>query len=96
MNAPPPAHRSTSATAVVSLVFGVLTWFLLPVIGAVVAIVCGHLARSEIRRSQQGMEGDGLAIAGLVLGYAQLVLGVLLVGFLTIALMFGLSIGLSH
>ena len=62
--------RITSTTAVISLVFGILCWMAIPFIGAVVAVVCGHLARGEIRRAPPGsMEGDGMAVAGLVLGY---------------------------
>lgn len=75
-----PVSRSvpgTSSLAVVSLVFGILSWCLLPFIGAIVAIVCGHLARSEIRRLPAGsMEGDGMAVAGLVLGYVHLFVAV--------------------
>lgn len=71
----------TSSTAVVSLVFGVLTWVMLPLIGALVAIICGHVARGEIRRAAPGtLDGDGMAIAGLVLGYVHL-------AFLVLALM---------
>ena len=74
MNTYPPR---TSALAVISLVFGIVGWLPVPVIGSIVAIVTGHLARAEIRRDPQGLEGDGLAIAGLVLGYAALALWVL-------------------
>jgi hypothetical protein len=50
----------------------------LPFIGAIVAVICGHLARREIRETvSEPLEGDGFAVAGLVLGYAQLVLSVL-------------------
>lgn len=73
MNAP---VRATSTLAVVSLVFGILGWSLLPAIGSVVAVITGHLARSEIRNAQGGMEGDGMAVAGLVLGYAMLALSI--------------------
>ena len=67
--------RTTSTTAILSLVFGIICWFALPFIGAIVAIVCGHIARGEIRRAPPGtVEGDGLAIAGLILGYCHLVL----------------------
>jgi ABC-type enterochelin transport system permease subunit len=68
------AASRTSTLAVVSLVFGILSWCLLPFIGAIVAIICGHMARGEIRRApvDTRMEGDGLAIAGLVLGYVHL------------------------
>ncbi|MEO8747430.1 MAG: DUF4190 domain-containing protein [Rhodanobacter sp.] len=80
---------STSALAVVSLVFGILGWCVLPFVGAIVAIICGHLARSEIRNSnpEQRQQGDGMALAGLVLGYVQLAFGILLM-FLFIAVLF--------
>lgn len=69
-----PLTRTTNTLAVVSLVFGILCWIALPFIGAVVAVVCGHLARGEMRRAPAGtvVEGDGMAIAGLALGYVQL------------------------
>ena len=77
----PPVR--TSGTAIASLVFGILTWAGLLFIGALVAVICGHVARGEIRRMPPGeVEGDGLAIAGMILGYAAigaLSLGLLLV-----------------
>ena len=48
---------------------GILGWTLLPVLGTLVAIVTGHMARAEIRRSGGALEGDGLAIGGLILGW---------------------------
>jgi hypothetical protein len=70
-----PPVAGTNSLAIVSLVFGILAWFPLSFIGAIVAIVCGHVARSEIRRAPPGQkpDGDGMAIAGLVLGYVHLV-----------------------
>ncbi len=66
-------YPRTSGTAVASLVFGVLSWIVLPFIGAILAVVLGHSARSEIRRSPPGtIEGDGMALAGLLLGWAHL------------------------
>lgn len=65
----------TSGTAIASLISGIIAWVGLPVIGALVAITCGHVARGEIRRMPAGtIEGAGMALAGLILGYAQLVL----------------------
>jgi hypothetical protein len=43
-------------------------------VGQIVGIVFGHLARSRIKRS--GDAGAGLALAGLIIGYAEIVLGV--------------------
>ena len=71
--------RQTNSLAVVSLVCGILGWTLLPFLGSIVAIVCGHMARSEIRRAPDRLEGDGLAIAGLVLGYLSIAMAVLVV-----------------
>jgi hypothetical protein len=46
--------------------------------------VLGHVARHQIRRT--GEQGAGLALAGLVLGWAAVILGiVLIVVALTIA-----------
>lgn len=88
-----PSTSTTSTLAIVSLVFGILTWAVLPFIGAIVAIVCGHLARSEIRRAPVGtlLEGNGMALAGLILGYLHL-LFVSVAVFLFFGVLF-LSIG---
>ncbi len=68
--------RTTSAMAIISLVSGILGWTVLPFLGSIVAVVCGHMARSEIRRAPDRLEGDGLAIAGLILGYAAIAMAV--------------------
>ena len=79
--------RQTSSLAVISLVAGILGWTLLPFLGSIAAVICGHLARSEIRRAPDRLEGDGLAIAGLVLGWINVVLCVLAVA--AVVLFFG-------
>lgn len=63
--------RSTSILAVTSLVFGILGWTFLPFVGSIVAIVTGHLARGELRR-RRDLEGDALAVTGLVLGWTMI------------------------
>ena len=60
----------TSGKAVASLVCGLL--FFIPLL-FVAAIILGHLALSEIRRSAGRLKGEGMAIAGLVLGYMGIV-----------------------
>ncbi|MFC5525666.1 DUF4190 domain-containing protein [Rhodanobacter ginsengisoli] len=88
----------TSSLAVVSLVFGILSWCVLPFVGAIVAIICGHMARGEIRRASPDarLEGDGMAVAGLLLGYAQLVLWVLLVFLVVAVMVFGVAFSHWH
>ncbi len=87
--------RQTSSLAVVSLVSGILGWTLLPLIGSIVAIITGHMARGEIRRAPERMEGDGLAVGGLILGYTMLVLGT--IGIVVALVFFGglIWLGLS-
>jgi hypothetical protein len=57
--------RVTNSAATASLVCGVLGT--MTGITAIPAVVLGHIAKRQIRRT--GQEGDGLATAGLVLGY---------------------------
>ena len=84
----------TSGTAVASLVFGVLTWVMLPLIGAVLAVVLGHVARGEIRHAPPGsVQGDGMALAGLVLGYVHLALAML---FVVLVAMIGWAVVAAH
>ncbi len=84
MNTP---ARQTCNMATISLVLGILSWCVLPFVGAVAAIVCGHMARAEIRRSQGALDGDGQAVAGLVLGYVHI--GVLTLIVIAAMLFFG-------
>jgi type IV pilus assembly protein PilA len=62
----PPGQAHTSGKAVASLVCGIF-FFFLPT--ALAAVILGHVSLSEIRKSGGRLVGDGMAIAGLVLGY---------------------------
>ncbi|MFD9606081.1 DUF1707 and DUF4190 domain-containing protein [Streptomyces sp. NPDC059970] len=79
----PAPQLRTNGKAKGALVFGILA----PVtavtaVTGVPAVVLGHMARKEIRRSDE--QGDGLAVAGLVLGWASIIGWILLVaGFVT-------------
>jgi type II secretory pathway pseudopilin PulG len=66
----PALPRQNSGKAVASLVFGLL--FVIP-FAFIAAIVFGHVALSEIKRSAGRLKGEGMAIAGLVLGYLWIV-----------------------
>jgi hypothetical protein len=74
--------RPTNSLAIVSLVAGLASYVVVPVIGAVVAIITGHMARGQIRRT--GESGGGLALAGLILGYVHLLLVVIAVVIIAI------------
>ncbi len=83
---PPVAAPRVSPGAVISLVCSIASWFVLPFIGAIVAVVVGHIARSDIRRSNGALTGSGLALAGIILGYLQIVFWVVAAVILVIVL----------
>ena len=84
MNVP---AKQTNNLAIVSLVSGILGWTVVPWLGSLVAIVTGHMARAELRRNPDTQEGDGFAIAGLVLGWGMVAMTLLIVA--AIFLFFG-------
>jgi type IV pilus assembly protein PilA len=74
----PTEAGETSGKAIGSLITGIFGLFF-P--AAVAAIILGHISRSEIRKSNGRLRGTGMALAGLILGYA----GIAFVPFLIIA-----------
>ena len=70
----------TNALAVISLVVSLLgvivTWFI-PIITQIAAIICGHIARSQIEKSNGNQTGSGMALAGLIISYLVLIVGLL-------------------
>ncbi|MDI9928914.1 DUF4190 domain-containing protein [Rhodococcus sp. IEGM 1354] len=69
---PAPA---TNTLAIVSLVLAVLGLTFIPLIASVCAVVCGHVAKGQIKRTGEG--GSGFATAGLIVGYVSIALFVL-------------------
>lgn len=75
---PVPANvrRPTNALAVGSLVCGIAQFFTMG-LTMIPAIVLGHAARRQVRRTGEG--GDALALAGLVLGWLGVAVATLVV-----------------
>ncbi len=65
--------KTTNGLAIASLVLGLVSWVAAPCLASFAAVVCGHMARTQIRASNGTQEGDGLALAGLILGYLNIV-----------------------
>jgi Domain of unknown function (DUF4190) len=83
----PPAYytaRPTNTLAIVSLVFGIVGYVFLPFVAGIVAVVTGHMARGQIKRT--GEAGRGFALAGLILGYVNVGLVILAIAVVVVAL----------
>jgi hypothetical protein len=85
----------TSTLATVSLVAGILSFVMFPIIGAVVAIWTGYEARKETRSVPPKAAGDGMATAGIVLGWVHV--GLFVIALCCVIIYFGfLASGLHH
>ena len=87
------AATPTSGLAIASLLLGIGGVTILPLLGSVLAIILGYMARNEIRQRPGELTGEGLALAGIVLGWIAVglaVLGVVLFGGFTICSLCGL------
>ena len=73
-----PPDLPTSTLAVVSLIAGILGVLMFPVLGGIVAIVTGNMARKETRSYPPTHSGDGMATAGQVLGWLSLMLWIII------------------
>jgi hypothetical protein len=68
----------TSTLAIVSLVSAILGFTAVPVVGTTLALITGYMARSETRSVPPRASGDGLATAGIIMGWIQV--GLLVIG----------------
>ena len=79
----PPVRRvtTTNGLAVASLACG-LAQFAFGPLPTIPAIVLGHVARHQIKRT--GEQGGGIALAGLLLGWAAVIFGILAIAGLAV------------
>ena len=91
-------HRVTAPTtnvlAIISLgvsLLGVFATFIIPFVAQITAIICGHIARSQIMQSRGSQTGSGMALAGLIISYVMLIFSLIGIVFLGVGLMALLS-----
>lgn len=69
--------RRNSGWAVVSLILGIGGFIFIPIVGAVLAIIFGGIAKREIRKSGGQVKGSGMATVGITLGIIGIILPVI-------------------
>lgn len=72
--APTGQAISTAGTAIASLILGILSITILPLLATIPAVICGHVAQSNIKKSHGRLKGGGMALAGLIMGYFSIVM----------------------
>jgi Domain of unknown function (DUF4190) len=81
---PPPPGPSPAVEvrrngfAITSMVLGILGLF---AITALLAVIFGHVALSQIKKAKGWQRGTGMALAGVIMGWAYLAIFVLVVVF---------------
>lgn len=73
----PQAPILTSSSAIISLICGILAWLGVFGLGGILAVIFGHVAKNEIKKSNGLIGGEGLATVGLVLGYLNIAFSLL-------------------
>ena len=91
------ARDTAEPLSTLSLVLGILSFVFLPVIGGVAAIVTGLRAKRSIDSSERAVSGWGRAVAGQVLGIANVATAAILVAIVAVmAIAVGNHVEYSH
>ena len=77
-------NQGTHGLAVFSGLAGIFSWFVCPFVGALAAIITGHIALSDLKRAPR--PGRGWALTGVILGYLHLAV----YGLLVLLFVFGI------
>ena len=87
---PPPlqAQAGTNSMAIAAMVLGVAEFFTAG-LTAIPAVICGHIARRQMRLTAQ--RGDGLATGGLVLGYMAIIFWTVLIAASLVGVVFSVT-----
>lgn len=78
--------KQTAGVATASLILGILGLVCIGPVAAIPAVICGHMARKKIRNSQGALQGDGMALAGLIMGYVGIVVAIVGILIATMAI----------
>ncbi len=82
--------KRTEGTAIASLILGIAGFVVCPLVPSIVAIILGTQARAKIR-SDPMLDGDGMAKAGVILGWIGVGIAVLAAVAIILALVFVVS-----
>jgi len=83
---PPLPQKKNSALALWSMILGILALVSLfgcvGILFAIPGVICAHMAYSRIKRSNGELEGQGMALAGMIMNYICIGLSVVMLPLL--------------
>lgn len=85
-----PQHLSSAplnGMAITSMIMGILTFVITPIIFAPLGIIFGHIARKQIRSGRYAPGSSGFALTGLICSYIGLGLTLLVVLIIVLLIM---------
>ena len=78
-SSPPPGAETKKGLSITSLVLGILSIACLSILAGIPAIITGHIARGRAKREPALYGGEGFALAGLIMGYVSIALGLVMI-----------------
>ena len=98
MDNQPPAvpGKTNDSLSIASLVLGILSMILCSIFTGIPAVITGHMALGRTKRSPAEHGGKGLAIAGLVMGYASIAMLIVMVPLIAALVLPAMAKAKSH
>jgi Domain of unknown function (DUF4190) len=90
------APPQTDDKAVISLVLGVLSLISLSILAGIPAIIVGRMSRENIRASSGRLIGEGMATAGIVMGWVSVGLAGVLLLVVLLVVIFAVAAGTHY
>jgi hypothetical protein len=87
----PQFQQESNGKAITALVLGICGLVVCPVLLSIPALILGYQARGEIDGSGGRQSGRGMAVAGIVLGWIGIAVGVIGIIFIVLAIAAGES-----
>jgi Domain of unknown function (DUF4190) len=90
------APPQTDDKAVISLVLGVLSLISFSILAGIPAIIVGRMSRENIRASSGRLTGEGMATAGIVMGWVSVGLAGVVLLIVLLVVIFAVAAGTHY